>query len=179
VDAREKTHFSSAPKPTFPLLGGADLPEWAWIVFAVVFGVLLTVDLIVHRAGRRESRRRAVVWSVTWVATGIGFWGFVWAISDANTANEYLAVYAIEKSLSLDNLFVFLMVFQALQIPQRHQRTALSWGIFGALVFRAILIFAGVRAVERWSFLEYVFGVFLLYAAWHALREDPLRKKAG
>jgi hypothetical protein len=98
VDAREKTHFSSAPKPTFPLLGGADLPEWAWIVFAVVFGVLLTVDLIVHRAGRRESRRRAVVWSVTWVATGIGFWGFVWAISDANTANEYLAVYAIEKS---------------------------------------------------------------------------------
>ena len=154
-----------------------NLPDWAWAVFAIVFGILFIIDLAAHRGKRTESRRRAFVWTLVWVTAGLAFWGFVWAISDADTAHEYLAAYLVEKSLSVDNLFLFLLVFRSLHIPGKHQRTALSWGIFGALVFRAILIFAGVRAVEHWSWLEYVFGGVLFYAAWHAFREDPAELK--
>ena len=154
-----------------------NVPGWAWIVFACVFGVLLTVDLLAHRFGRRESRSRTLFWSLLLIGAGLGFGAFVWAITDARTAEEYFGVYVLEKSLSLDNLFVFLLVFTSLKIPERHQRTGLSWGIFGALTFRAILIFAGVRIVERWAWTEYVFAAFLFYAAWHAFREDPLAQK--
>lgn len=153
------------------------MPESAWLTFAIVFGILLTVDLTVHRAGRQETHRRALLWTMIWIAAGLAFWAYVWVIGGARNAHEYIAVYVIEKSLSLDNLFVFLLVFRSLKIPERHQRTALSWGILGALIFRALLIFAGVRAVERWSWLEYLFGAFLFYAAWHAFREDPISRK--
>jgi tellurite resistance protein TerC len=87
-----------------------------------------------------------------------------------------LAAYLIEKSLSLDNLFVFLIVFRNLQIPPTHQRLGLSWGILGALVFRGLFVFVGVSTLRRWVWIEYVFGLILLAAAWKALREDPSRE---
>jgi tellurite resistance protein TerC len=111
------------------------------------------------------------MWSALWISTGLAFTFFVWALMGRDAAEEYLAAYLIEESLSLDNLFVFLLVFQTLHIPLENQRRALFWGIVGALVFRAIFIFLGVAALARWEWIQYLFGVLLLIAALRAVRE--------
>ena len=144
-----------------------------WITFAVIVAVMLAIDLFVHRGEKADSRRRAILWTIIWIGAGLAFNVFVWIDRGAEAGGEYLAAYLIEKSLSLDNLFVFMIIFRTLRIAPEHQRKALSWGIFGALVFRAIFIFLGAEALERWAWVEYVFALLLLYAAWHAFREDP------
>jgi tellurite resistance protein TerC len=151
----------------------AEFPTWTWIVFAGVLFPLLFLDLYVHRGGRHSSRGAAIAWSIVWVAVGLAFTFFVWAVGDGRAAQEYLAAYLIEKSLSLDNLFVFLLVFASLRVPPKLQHTALTWGIFGALVFRAIFVFAGAAALRQWHWVNYVFGAILFVAALHALREHP------
>ena len=154
-------------------LAAVDVTPAEWGVFGGIVAVLLAVDLWVHRGARHESRKWAIVWSIIWVVTGLAFTGYVWQRMGTDAAEEYLAAYLIEKSLSLDNLFVFLIIFRMLKIPRDHQRTALSWGVFGALVFRAIFVFVGAAAIERFHWVEYVFAAILIYAAWHAFREDP------
>ena len=148
-------------------------PAWDWIVFAVVLGFLLGLDLFLHRGGRETSRRAAIAWSVVWIAAGLAFAGFVYATLGGEAALEYVAAYAIEKSLSLDNLFVFLIVFKSLQIPREAQHRGLSWGVLGALVFRAIFIFLGAAALERWEWVVYPFGILLAIAAWRAFLGVP------
>lgn len=148
-----------------------DVPQWAWIGFAATLFILLAIDLFSHRGAHSRSRRADIVWSAIWISTGLGFTFFVWWLMGADAAQEYLAAYLIEESLSLDNLFVFLLIFQTLQIPLENQRRALLWGIFGALVFRGIFIFLGVAAMERWDWITYIFGALLFFAAWRALRE--------
>jgi tellurite resistance protein TerC len=147
-----------------------EIPEWAWIGFAVTLVVLLAVDLYSHRGQHQRSRRQDVKWSAVWISVGLGFTFFVWALMGRDAAEEYLAAYLIEESLSLDNLFVFLLIFQTLRIPQENQRRALLWGIGGALIFRAIFIFVGVAAMERWQWIQYLFGALLFIAAYRALR---------
>lgn len=149
------------------------IPRWGWITFGVVVVILFVVDLLAHRGERGKSRKSALVWSIIWVGAGLSFDGFVWVVFGWQAAQEYLAAYLIEKSLSLDNLFVFLIIFKSLNIPQERQHTTLYWGIVGAVVFRAIFIFAGVEAIERWGWISYVFGAILLYAAYHSYQEDP------
>ena len=148
------------------------VPTWAWLSFA-----LLAVDLSVHRGERADSRRTAFIWSGIWIGVGLAFNGFVWFMWGSDPAQEYLAAYLIEKSLSLDNLFVFLVIFRSLNIPHRYQRTVLTWGIFGALVFRALFVFAGAAAIARWHWVSYAFGAILLYAAWRVFREDPTAER--
>src|ERR1041384_740029 len=114
------------------------IPVWAWGAFWVVVLALLGVDLLAHRGQRGESRRAALTWSVVWVAAGLLFNVFVWRAFGGEAAQEYLAAWLIEKSLSLDNVFVFLVIFRSLSIPPRLQHQVLFLGIFGALVFRAI-----------------------------------------
>jgi tellurite resistance protein TerC len=97
-------------------------PIWAWLVFGGLLAGLLGLDLLLHRGQRETSRRAAIAWSVVWVAAGLAFALFVYVVLGADRAVEYLAAYAIEKSLSLDNLFVFLIVFKSLSIPKEHQR---------------------------------------------------------
>jgi tellurite resistance protein TerC len=154
-----------------------DIPTWAWIGFIVTLGVLLTIDLYSHRGQLRRSRSQDVLWSVLWVSTGLSFTFFVWALMGPAAAEEYLAAYLIEESLSLDNLFVFMLIFHTLQIPFGNQRRALLWGIVGALVFRAVFIFLGVATLERWQWIQYVFGALLLIAALRALR--PPKEEAA
>lgn len=154
-----------------------DIPQWVWTTFALVLFILLAIDLFSHRGGREATRGWAVFWSILWIAVGLAFTFFVWGVLGRLPADEYLAAYLIEKSLSLDNMFVFLIIFQTLKIPKKNQRTALSWGILGALVFRAIFIFAGAAAVQRWDWVNYIFGVILVFAAIHAFREDPTETK--
>ncbi len=151
----------------------AEFPSWTWVVFAGVLFPLLFLDLYVHRGGRHSTRRAAISWSIVWVAVGLAFTIFVWAVGDARSAQEYLAAYLIEKSLSLDNLFVFLIIFASLRVPPKLQHTALTWGIFGALVFRAIFVFAGAAALRQWHWVNYLFGAILFAAAFHAMREHP------
>ncbi len=147
------------------------VPWWAWGVLALVVLVSVSIDLFAHRGDHVDSRRRAVMWTLVWVVVALAFNLFVYARFGAAPAQEFLAAYLLEKSLSVDNLFVFLLVFGALRIPAAEQRRVLTWGIFGAIVFRGLLIFAGAAAVQRWHALTYVFGGILLVAAIKLLRQ--------
>lgn len=153
------------------------VPLWSWIAFTAALLALLFLDIFMHRGGRESTRGWAVAWSIIWVAAGLLFAIFIWIVMGGNAVDEYLAAYLIEKSLSLDNMFVFLIIFQTLMIPKENQRTALTWGIFGALIFRFLFIFAGSAAVERWDWVNYIFGGILLVAAVHAFRENPAEVK--
>ena len=155
--------------------GGADsvLGTWGWIIFGTVVLVMLLVDALTHRGDRGQSRRSAGIWTAVWIGLGLAFTGFVWWQMSWLDAQEYLAVYALEKSLSLDNLFVFYVIFHSLNIPDKYHHKVLYWGILGALVFRLIFIYAGAAAVEQFAWVEYVFGGLLLVAAWRTYREDP------
>ncbi|WP_163997730.1 TerC/Alx family metal homeostasis membrane protein [Pyxidicoccus caerfyrddinensis] len=153
------------------------IPTWIWAVFWAVVLALIVVDLIAHRGRRGESHRAAIIWSGVWISAGLLFNVLVWRVFGARAAQEYLAAYFIEKSLSLDNVFVFLVIFRSLGIPQRAQHSVLFLGIFGALVFRALFIFLGAAALERWSWVAYVFGAILLITAWRVFREDPAQQQ--
>lgn len=153
------------------------IAPWVWTSFASILAILLFIDLFSHRGGREATRGWAVFWSIVWVGAGLLFSVFVWRALGGRAVDEYIAAYLIEKSLSLDNMFVFLIIFQTIRIPKENQRTALTWGIFGALIFRGLFIFAGAAAVERWSWMNYIFGAILLAAAVHAFREDPAEVK--
>jgi tellurite resistance protein TerC len=156
-------------------MGAIQVPVTGWIAFGVLVLGLLVADLLVHRKKHGESKRSAIVWSLGWIALGLGFSLFVWKVYGARAAHEYLGAWLIEKSLSLDNLFVFLVIFRSLTIPEDEQRRVLFWGIFGALVFRALFIFAGVEALEHWHAVVYVFGAILLITAVRVALEDPSR----
>lgn len=151
-------------------------PAWIWITFAATVAVLLVIDLFAHRGEHGTSRRAAIVWTLVWVGVGVAFGLFVWAAIGGTAAGEYFAAYLIEKSLSVDNLFVFLLIFQTLAIPAQHQHRVLLWGVLGALVLRAVFIVLGVRALERIDWMVYVFAAILLVAAWRIFREDPRTK---
>ena len=157
--------------------GTDDITTWAWITFAVLFLLFFSLDLFLHRGGRRRSATSAYLWSVVWIAIGLAFNIFVWFYLGADSAKEYLAAYLIEKSLSLDNLFVFLIIFQSLNIPQRYQHDVLLWGIIGALFFRAIFVFLGAAALARYEWIAQLFGALLILAAYHAFRKNPAEEK--
>lgn len=147
-------------------------PDWltpTHVAFAVIIPTLLGIDLATHRSGRQTSPRAAAWWSVIWIGAGLAFSIPMFA-SGAQRGHEYLAAYAMEKSLSLDNMFVFLLIFRSLNIPDERQHEPLFWGIFGALVLRAIFITAGVSALEQWTWIRYAFGGLLIVAAIHSWR---------
>jgi tellurite resistance protein TerC len=127
---------------------------------------MLAVDLLVlHRRAREVSLKEAAVWSAVWVAIGLGFGGLLWAWRGGGTAQAYLAGYLIEKSLSLDNVFVFAIIFSAFAIPLRYQHRALMFGILGALIMRAGFILAGAALLDSFHLVSYLFGAVLLFAA--------------
>jgi len=152
------------------------VPLWAWFTFGAALVAFLAVDLILHRGTRLRTRAAAITWSAVWVGVGLLFALVIWAALGGRRAGEYIAAYLVEKSLSIDNLFVFLVVFRTLGIPHESQRRVLSWGLFGALVFRLGFIFLGVAAIERYHWVVYGFGGILLWAAWRMLREDVSKK---
>ncbi|HYI01498.1 TerC/Alx family metal homeostasis membrane protein [Hyalangium sp.] len=158
-------------------MGTIQVPVLGWIAFGVLVLGLLGVDLLVHRKKHGESRRSAIAWSLGWIALGLSFSVFVWKAYGTTAAHEYLGAWLIEKSLSLDNLFVFLVIFRSLSIPEDEQRRVLFWGIFGALVFRALFILVGVEALEHWHAVVYVFGAILLITAIRVAIEDPTRQR--
>lgn len=157
--------------------GMDETTTWAWGVFGALLLIFLSLDLLIHRGGRRRSRQSAYLWSVIWIAIGLAFNIFVWFYLGAEAAKEYLAAYLIEKSLSVDNLFVFLVIFKSLNIPEKHQHDVLLWGILGAIIFRGLFVFVGAAALARYEWVAQVFGVLLIVAAYYSFREDPAKTK--
>jgi tellurite resistance protein TerC len=148
------------------------VPTWAWAMLAVVMVILIAIDLFAHRGDRIDSRSRALAWSIVWIAFAVVFGGFVGVYFGAEAAEQYFAAYLLEKSLSVDNLFLFLVVFSALGIPAAEQRRVLTWGIIGALVTRAVFIALGSAVLSRWHEVTYVFGAILVLTALKMLREN-------
>ncbi len=150
-----------------------DVPLWAWVALIAAISVMLIVDLLlVHRTPHEISIKEAGIESAVWISIGLAFTGVVWWWQGAQAGGEYLAGYLIEKSLSVDNVFVWAVIFSYFAVPRKYQFRVLFWGIFGALVLRAIFIFAGVALIERFSWVLYVFGAFLLFTAWRIYRHD-------
>ncbi len=124
---------------------------------------MLTLDLLVfHRSAHEVSMKEAAAWSAVWIAMGLGFGGLVFAWAGPTASGEYLAGYLIEKSLSVDNIFVFALIFSYFAVPAAYQHRVLFLGIAGALVFRAMFIASGAALLDRFAWMIYVFGAFLV-----------------
>src|SRR5712671_6176665 len=117
----------------------------------------------------RPSRSSNVLWVIVWVGLGLAMGLWVLATQGTSAAAEYYAAYFLEKSLSVDNIFVFVIIFSELHIPSEYQRRVLQFGIAGALVFRAVLIGAGIALIERFAWVMYPFAALILFAAWRML----------
>ena len=141
------------------------MPLWAWILFYVLVIVMLYADLkLFGRKGQHEvSIKEALLMTGVWIAVSLIFCGGIWFYEGDDKAMEFLAGYLIEKSLSMDNLFVFLMLFSFFGVQRKFQHEVLFWGIFGALILRSIFIFAGAAMVQRFEWVLGLFGVFLIY----------------
>ena len=149
------------------------VPLWAWAAFLAFVVAMLALDLFVlHRRAHEVSLREAAAWSAVWIIAGLGFGGLVWAWAGSGGAQAYLAGYLIEKSLSVDNIFLFAAIFSALAIPARYQHRVLMFGILGALLMRAAFIAAGIGLLDAIHPVIYVFGAILLVAAASMLRGD-------
>jgi tellurite resistance protein TerC len=160
-------------------MSSATEAPWMWGVFGVIVLGLMAVDLAIHRGNRVDSPRRALLWSGVWVAAALAFNGGVWAFLGGEAAQEFLGVYLLEESLSVDNLFVFLLLFRELGIPHDQQRRVLIWGIFGAFVTRGLCIALGVAALSRWHWLVYLLGALLILTALRMLKHDDGAPSAG
>ena len=135
----------------------------SWIILGTVVAGLLALDLLVlHRHAHRESVTQAAWWSVFWVGLGLAFAVFVGYTRGGDAALAYLTAFLIEKSLSVDNLFVFLALFTYFGVKPEYQHRVLFWGIIGALVTRGVFIVAGVALLETFHFLLYVLGALLI-----------------
>jgi tellurite resistance protein TerC len=139
-------------------------PVWAWVAFGAFILLMLVLDLFVlHRDAKEISFREAALFSAFWVALALLFGILVWIWAGPTTAGEYYAGYIIEKALSVDNVFVFALIFSYFAVPVRYQYRVLFWGVVGALVLRAIFILLGAELLERYDWMVYVFGAFLIY----------------
>ena len=139
-------------------------PLWAWAVFTGIVLVLLALDLFVfHRDAHEVSFKEATIYSAFWVALALAFGVFVWIWAGPPTGGEYFAGYVIEKALSVDNVFVFALIFAYFAVPPQYQHRVLFWGVVGALVLRLVFILLGAELLERYDWMVYVFGVFLIY----------------
>ncbi len=137
---------------------------WAWALFVLGLGVLLLLDLFVlHKDAHVISVREAAVTSAMWVALGVSFTFVIWFWLGGTAASQYITGYIIEKSLSVDNVFVWAVIFGYFSVPKQYQHRVLFWGIFGALALRAIFVFTGVALLSRFEWLMFVFGAFLVY----------------
>jgi tellurite resistance protein TerC len=158
-----------------------EFPYWVWVSFFALVLTALFVDIgIVNRKSHAPSRRETIIWSIVWVSLALLFDVFIYLVLQgqyggeraAFKAKEFLTGYLIELSLSIDNLFVFLLIFKYFKVPKKYQHRVLFWGIFMALVMRMVMIFAGVGLVESFHWILYLFGAFLIYTGIKMFGED-------
>jgi len=149
----------------FPLLAlFGSMPWYAWVGFLVFIAVMLAVDLgVLNRRSHTVSVKQALVWCVVWLGLAMAFNLLVSVKLGRQPALEFLTGYLVELCLSVDNVFVFIVIFQYFQVEPRHQHRVLFWGILGAVVMRALFIFAGISLINAFHAIIYVFGAFLVY----------------
>jgi len=139
---------------------------WVWGGFLGLIISLLLVDLLIfHRRAHEVALKEALGWTAVWIAVAVAFGAGVWLWLGPGPGLEFYTGYVIEKSLSVDNLFVFLLIFSYFSVPKRDEHKILFWGILGALGFRAIFIFGGAALIERFHWVLYIFGAVLVIAA--------------
>lgn len=144
-----------------------------WSVFAVVVLGLLALDLgVFHRKSRAVNIREALIWCAVWVSLALIFNVFVYITRGPTAGLEFLAGYLIEEALSIDNLFVFLLIFSYFRVPAEFQHKVLFWGIAGALVMRAAFILAGIALIQKFHWIIYVFGAFLILTGVRMITEQ-------
>ncbi len=159
-----------------------DVPLWVW--FAVLGGIvaMLAVDLVAHRRAHVIGVREAAAWSAVWVGIGVGFGVGVWQVYGAELGQQYFAGYLIEKSLAVDNVFVWAIIFTFFAVPRELQHRVLFLGVVGALVLRGAFIAAGAAVIDAFSAILYVFAAFLLWTGVQMIRTrnahiDPSRSR--
>jgi len=142
----------------------------AWLALLIFLAAMILVDLRVGSGKKHMDVRTAGVWSAIWVAVSVIFGAGLWAVSGGEAGETYFAGYVMEKALSLDNVFVFTLIFGALAVPKDEQPRVLLYGILIALVLRAVFIFAGAEALETYSWVAYPFAALLAWTGWRILR---------
>jgi tellurite resistance protein TerC len=139
-------------------------PWWAWAGFHAFVFLMLALDLgVFNRRVHAPTVREAALWSSVWITLALLFNGLIFQAEGTQKGLEWFTGYVLEKSLSVDNLFVFVLVFQGFQVDLRHQHRVLFWGVLGALIMRAAMILAGTALLNRFEWMMYVFGGFLIY----------------
>jgi tellurite resistance protein TerC len=171
-----------------------DISWWSMGVFGAIIIVLLALDLgVFHKSDHKISNREALTWSVIWIGLGLIFGHFLKLTHSPEAATEYYTAFLIEKALSMDNLFIFVLVFKFFSIPDKYQHRVLFWGIMGAIFFRAILIFSGVELIRltylppfdigpfhigEFNVLLFGFGIFLLFTGIKTFKKPSHEKPA-
>lgn len=160
-----------------------DVNVWVWVAVLAAILAMLAVDLFAHRRAHVISVREAAIWSGIWVACGVGFGTIVWQTWGATAGQQYFAGYLIEKSLAVDNVFVWAIIFTYFAVPRELQHRVLFLGVLGALVFRGAFIAGGAALIENFSWVLYLFAAFLLWTGYRMLRQrdehlDPEQSRA-
>jgi tellurite resistance protein TerC len=139
-------------------------PAWMWLAFMAIVAALLTLDLgVLHKENREIEAKESLVLSAGYISLGLLFGAWVWWYLGPQSGVEYLTGFAIEKTLAMDNVFVIAMIFGYFAIPRLYQHRVLFWGILGVIVLRAIMIGIGAPIVENFSWVLYVFALFLVF----------------
>ena len=146
-----------------------------WVVFNIFILGMLALDLgVYHRKAHAVSLKEAAIWSAVWISLALVFNLGIYLFKGPEAALEYFAAYLLEKSLSVDNIFVFLMIFTYFAVPAAYQHRVLFWGILGALIMRAIFIAAGLTLLHYFHWIIYVFGALLIFTGWKMLTQHEI-----
>lgn len=153
------------------MLGAHTLGEW--LLFGSIITIMLVLDLgVFHKKSHTVSIKESLIWTGIWIVLAFAFTGWIYFDMGQVKALEFLTGYVIEKSLSIDNIFVISLIFSYFKVPSKYQHRVLFWGVLGALVFRIIFIFAGVALINKFHWMIYVFGAFLVYTGIHMLKGE-------
>jgi tellurite resistance protein TerC len=160
-----------------------NVPLWAWLAVLLFIVLMLAFDLFAHRKAHVIGVREAALWSGVWVAFGVGFGVLIWQIYGAEFGQQYFAGYLIEKSLAVDNVFIWAIIFTYFAVPREYQHRVLFFGVLGALVFRGIFIAAGAAIIASAGWVLYIFAAFLLITGYRMIRHrndhaDPEKSRA-
>jgi tellurite resistance protein TerC len=151
-------------------------PVIFWLLFNVFVLIMLVLDLgVFHRKAHEVSLKEALTWTFVWILLALIFNAIIFYWRGRQQALEYFTGYLIEKALSVDNIFVFIMIFTYFQIPSKYQHKVLFWGILGALIMRVVFIFAGVALIEKFHFSIYFFGALLIYTGYKMFNHNNAR----
>jgi TerC family integral membrane protein len=153
------------------------VPFWVWAATVGGIAVLVAIDIWHARSPHEVSFREATLWSVIYIVVAVVFGGILLFTMGTQAGTEYFAGYLVEKSLSVDNLFIFAVILGQFAVPKRHQQKVLLWGVIGALVMRAIFIAIGAAVISAFAFVFVIFGLFLLYTAYTLIKQHGAEPK--